>query len=71
MNGQINTKRRRDGEMVSVVVLRALLSDGWELTSTSQVVDGVSVWLVVHARRCDTCIVTIADCDAFDIHPAS
>jgi hypothetical protein len=65
----INTQKTRDGEIVSITVLRTLLSTGWDLSDKMQVIDGESFWLVEHDSTMDYCLASIRECDANDIHP--
>jgi len=59
----VNTQKTRDGEIVSISVLRALLETGqWEVTRTSQVIDGESYWRAENDAAMDYCLVSISDC---------
>lgn len=60
----INTHKTRDGEIVSVKVLRALLATGnWQVTGISQVVDGKSYWHVDNFFGADYCLASAEDCE--------
>jgi hypothetical protein len=66
----INTNRTRNGEIVSVAVVRALMETGkWSLLSAFQVIDGVSYWWVENDECADYCLVSIRACDAAGLAP--
>jgi len=55
--------------IITTTELTRLLKTAWQLTSISQVIDGVSYWLVENNEKMERRLVAIRDCDDAGIHP--